>query len=140
MFKEFKKFIMRGNVVDLAVAVVVGTAFNALVQALVKDLFTPLIAALGGQHDFSKLTFAVNGSTFLYGDVINVAISFLSIAVVIFFFVVQPLNKLQERAKRNKTSEDPTEKKCPECLSTIPIKATRCAFCTAKQPADKAKA
>jgi large conductance mechanosensitive channel len=135
MFKEFKKFIMRGNVVDLAVAVVVGTAFNALVQALVKDLFTPLIGALGGQHDFSKLTFELNGSTFLYGDVINVAISFLSIAIVIFFFVVQPLNKLQERAKRNKTTEDPTDKKCPECLSTIPIKATRCAFCTAKQPA-----
>lgn len=135
MFKEFKKFIMRGNVVDLAVAVVVGTAFNALVQALVKDLFTPLIAALGGQHDFSKLTFEIHGSTFLYGDVINVAISFLSIAAVVFFFVVQPLNKLQERAKRNKTAEDPSEKKCRECLSTIPIKATRCAFCTSKQPA-----
>lgn len=135
MLQEFKRFIMRGNVVDLAVAVVVGTAFNALVQALVKDLFTPLIAALGGQHDFSKLTFEIHGSTFLYGDVINVAISFLSIAAVVFFFVVQPLNKLQERAKRNKTAEDPSEKKCRECLSTIPIKATRCAFCTSKQPA-----
>lgn len=135
MFKDFKKFIMRGNVVDLAVAVVVGTAFNSLVQALVKDLFTPLIGSIGGQHDFSKLTFQLHGSTFLYGDVINVAIAFLSIAAVVFFFVVQPLNKLQERANRNKTPEDPTEKKCPECLSKIPIKATRCAFCTSKQPA-----
>jgi large conductance mechanosensitive channel len=132
MLKEFKKFILRGNVVELAVAVVVGTAFNALVQAMVKDLFTPLIGAIGGQHDFSKLTFQLNGSTFLYGDVINVAISFLSIAAVVFFFVVQPLNKLQERAKRNKTVEEPTDKKCPECLSVIPKAATRCMYCTTK--------
>lgn len=137
MFKEFRKFIMRGNVVDLAVAVVVGTAFNALVQALVKDLFTPLIAAIGGQHDFSKLTFQLHGSTFLYGDVINVAISFLSIAAVVFFVVVQPVNKIQERANRKKTPEDPSDKKCPECLSVIPKAATRCAFCTSKQPALK---
>jgi large conductance mechanosensitive channel len=137
MLKDFKKFILRGNVVELAVAVVVGTAFNALVQALVKDLFTPLIGAIGGQADFSKLTFQIHNSTFLYGDVINVAISFLSIAVVVFFFVVQPLNKLQARANRNKTTEEPTEKKCPECLSTIPKAATRCAFCTSKQPASK---
>jgi large conductance mechanosensitive channel len=134
MFKEFKKFIMRGNVVDLAVAVVVGTAFNSLVQALVKDLFTPLIAAIGGQHDFSKLTFEIHGSTFLYGDVLNVLISFVSIAAVVFFVVVQPINKVQERANRKKTPDDPTEKKCTECLSTIPLKATRCAFCTSKQP------
>jgi large conductance mechanosensitive channel len=139
MLKDFKKFILRGNVVELAVAVVVGTAFNALVQALVKDLFTPLIGSIGGQADFSKLTFVVHNSTFLYGDVINVAISFLSIAVVVFFFVVQPLNKLQARANRKKTAEEPTEKKCPECLSTIPKAATRCAFCTAKQPALKTK-
>ena len=132
MLKEFKKFILRGNVVDLAVAVVVGTAFNALVQALVKDLFTPLIAAVGGQHDFSKLTFEVNGSTFLYGDVINVALSFLSIAAVVFFVVVQPLNRIQERAKKNKTPEEPTDKKCPECLSVIPKAATRCMYCTTK--------
>jgi len=137
MFKEFKKFIMRGNVVDLAVAVVVGTAFNAVVQAVVKDLFTPLIAAIGGQHDFSKLTFSLHGSTFLYGDVINVVIAFLSVAAVVFFFVVQPINRLQARASRNKTPEDPSEKKCPECLSTVPIKATRCAFCTTKFSAAK---
>lgn len=134
MFKEFKKFIMRGNVVDLAVAVVVGTAFNALVQALVRDIFTPLIGAIGGQHDFSKLTFQIHNSVFLYGDVINALISFVSIAAVVFFFVVQPLNKLNERAKRLKNPEEPSDKKCDECLSTIPKAATRCAFCGVKQP------
>jgi large conductance mechanosensitive channel len=132
MLAEFKKFIMRGNVVDLAVAVVVGAAFNNVVQAVVKDIITPLIAAIGGQHDFSKLTFKLHGSTFLYGDVINFVISFIVIAAVVFFLVVQPLNKLQARAARNKKPEDPTDKKCPECLSTIPVNATRCAFCTSK--------
>ena len=132
MFKEFRKFILRGNVVDLAVAVVVGAAFNSVVQGLVKDLITPLIAAIGGQPDFSKLTFQINGSTFLYGDLINAIISFLIIAATIFFFVVQPINKLQARVNRNKTTEDPSEKKCPECLSEIPVKAIRCAFCTTK--------
>jgi len=132
MFKEFKKFILRGNVVDLAVGVVIGGAFGAVVTAVVRDLFTPLIAALGGQHDFSRLHFIVNGSTFLYGDLINVLISFLSIAAVIFFFVVKPLNKLQSLANRNKTPAEPTDRKCPECLSEIPKAATRCAFCTTK--------
>lgn len=130
MLKDFKKFIMRGNVIDLAVAVVVGAAFNNLVQAVVKDLITPLIAAIGGQHDFSQLKFEVNKSTFMYGDVINFVISFLVIAAVVFFLVVQPINKLQERAKRNKTPEEPTDKKCPYCLSTVPKAATRCPFCT----------
>jgi large conductance mechanosensitive channel len=132
MFKEFRKFILRGNVVDLAVAVVVGAAFNSVVQGLVKDVITPFIAAIGGQPDFSKLTFQLNGSTFLYGDFINAVISFLIIAATIFFFVVQPINKLQARVNRNKTTEDPSEKKCPECLSEIPLKATRCAFCTTR--------
>lgn len=132
MLKDFKQFIMRGNVVDLAVAVVIGAAFGAIVTALVKDLVTPLIAAIGGQPDFSNLTFTVNKSKFMYGDFINAIVSFLLIAAVIFFFVVQPLNKLQQRAARNKKPEDPTEKKCPECLSTINVKATRCAFCTSK--------
>jgi large conductance mechanosensitive channel len=135
MLKDFKKFILRGNVVDLAVAVVVGAAFNSVVQAVVKDLITPLIAAVGGQHDFSKLTFSIHGSTFMYGDVINFIISFLVVAADVFFFVVQPINKIQERANRNKTPEDPSEKKCPYCLSEIPVKATRCAFCTSKLPA-----
>lgn len=132
MLKDFKKFIMRGNVVDLAVAVVVGGAFGAVVSALVKDLITPLIAAIGGQHDFSKLIFRVHGSTFMYGDFINAIVAFLAIATVVFFFVVQPLNKLQSLANRRKTPDEPTERKCPECLSDIPKAASRCKFCTAK--------
>jgi large conductance mechanosensitive channel len=132
MLKDFKQFILRGNVIDLAVAVVIGAAFGAVVTALVKDFVTPLIAAIGGQPDFSALTFTLNGSKFMYGDFLNAVISFLLIATVVFFFVVQPINQMLKRAARNKTPEDPTEKKCPECLSEIPIKATRCAFCTSK--------
>lgn len=132
MFKEFKKFVLRGNVVDLAVAVVVGTAFTAVVNALVRDFFTPLIAAFRGHHDFSGMHFVLHGSTFAYGDFVNTVISFLSIAIVVFFFVVQPINKLQNMAVRNKTPEESTKRKCPECLSEIPKAATRCAFCTAK--------
>jgi len=132
MLSDFKKFILRGNVVDLAVGVVVGAAFTSVVQAVVKDIITPLIAAIGGQPDFSKLYFNINDSKFMYGDFINALISFLIVSAVIFFLVVQPLNKLTARANRSKTSEEPTEKKCPECLSTIPKDATRCAFCTAK--------
>jgi large conductance mechanosensitive channel len=131
MLKDFKKFILRGNVVDLAVAVVVGTAFNALVQALVRDLFTPLLASIGGQHDFSKLTFQLHGSTFLYGDMLNVLISFLSIAAVVFFFVVQPINKFMTHLKPADEVDSPAERKCPECLSGIPAAAKRCKFCTA---------
>lgn len=133
MLKDFKKFILRGNTVDLAVAVVVGAAFSAIVTALVKDLITPLIAAIGGQPDFSKLTFKINGSAFLYGDFINAVVSFMIIAAVVFFLIIQPINKLTSRANRNKTTEEPTEKKCTECLSTIPKAAKRCAFCTSKQ-------
>jgi large conductance mechanosensitive channel len=132
MLNDFKKFIMRGNVVDLAVAVVVGAAFNSVVQGMVKDLITPLIAAIGGQHDFSTLSFTLHGSKFLYGDVINLIISFVVIAAVVFFFVVQPLNKLQSLANKRKTPEEPTERKCPECLSDIPKAASRCKFCTVK--------
>ncbi len=136
MFNEFRKFILRGNVVDLAVAVVVGAAFNSVVQAVVKDLITPLIAAIGGQHDFSTLTFKLHGSTFMYGDVINFIVSFLIVAAVVFFMVVQPLNKLQARANRSKDTEEETEKKCPECLSIVPKAARRCAFCTTKLTAN----
>jgi large conductance mechanosensitive channel len=132
MLKEFKQFIMKGNVVDLAVGVVIGVAFGAVVTALVQDLVTPLIGAFGGQPDFSSLSFTINDSEFLYGHFINALLSFISIAAVIFFFVVKPLNKLQERAARNKTPEDPTEKKCPECLSEIPKAAKRCKYCTTK--------
>lgn len=132
MLQDFKKFILRGNTVELAVAVVIGAAFGAIVTALVKDLITPLIAAIGGQPDFSNLTFTVNHSKFLYGDFINAIISFLIIALVVFFLVIQPINRLMALSNRSKKPEDPSEKKCPECLSTIPVKATRCAFCTTK--------
>ena len=130
MLKEFKEFILRGNVVDLAVAVVIGAAFGTIVNAFVKDLVTPLIAAIGGQPDFSSLSFTVNNSKFMYGDFINTVVSFLIIASVIFFFVVKPINTVLERAKRKKTTDDPTTKKCPACFSEINVKATRCAFCT----------
>ena len=138
MFGDFKKFIMRGNVVDLAVAVVIGAAFGAVVTALVKDFVTPLIAAIGGQPDFSKLHFVIHGSTFMYGEFINALITFLSIAAVVFFFVVQPLNKLQALANRRNAPEEPTERKCPECLSDVPKAATRCKFCTSKLTPKKA--
>jgi large conductance mechanosensitive channel len=131
MLNDFKAFLLRGNVVDLAVAIVIGVAFTAVITAFVEDLVTPLIAALGGEPDFSALDFTINDSTFRYGDFINKVISFLIIAAVIFFFVVQPVNYLMQRAKKE-PPPDPTLKKCPECLSDIPIEARRCAFCTAQ--------
>jgi large conductance mechanosensitive channel len=132
MIKDFKKFILRGNTVDLAVAVVVGAAFGTIVSALVRDIITPLIAAIGGQPDFSKLKFTINGSQFLYGDFLNAVIGFLIIAAVVFFFIVQPVNKLVTRAARKQSTPEPSTIKCPECLSEIPQAAKRCAFCTTK--------
>ena len=132
MFEEFKKFALRGNVVDLAVAVVIGVAFAALVTAFVEDLITPLIAAIIGEPDFSGITFEINGSVFRIGSFINALIAFLSVAVVIFFFVVKPMNLLLARSRREPPA-DPTTKKCPECLSEIPLEARRCAFCTSEQ-------
>ena len=132
MLKDFKQFIMKGNVVDLAVGVVIGVAFGAVVTGLVKDLITPLISAIGGKPDFSALSFTVNNSKFMYGDFLNVLIAFLTISLVVFFLVVRPMNKLQERAARNRVPAAPTDKKCPECLSEIPIAASRCKYCTAK--------
>jgi len=129
MLNDFKAFLLRGNVIDLAVAIVIGVAFTAVIVAFVEDLVTPLIAALGGEPDFSALTFTINGSTFRYGDFINKVLSFLIIAAVIFFVVVQPVNYLVQRAKKE-PPPDPTLKKCPECLSDIPVDARRCAFCT----------
>lgn len=132
--KGFKAFLLRGNVVDLAVGVVIGVAFGAVVTAFVKDLVTPLIAALGGQPDFSKLYFTINNSKFLYGDFINAVIAFLIVAAVIYFFVVMPFTALVSRARKEPPA-DPTTKKCTECLSEIPIGAKRCAFCAQPQPA-----
>lgn len=128
MLKGFKEFILKGNVVDMAVGVVVGVAFGNVVSAMVKDLVTPLIGAFGGTPDFSHLTFTINKSQFLIGDFINALISFLSVSAVIYFFVVVPMNKIMKKMNSGKT-EDPTEKACPECLSLIPIAAKRCKFC-----------
>lgn len=125
--KGFRNFISRGNLIDLAVAVVIGTAFTAVVTAIVADLITPLIAAVGGQHDFSKLTFTVHGSTFKYGAFINALLSFLIIAAVVYFLIVAPMAKITARFKRE---VEVTTRDCPECLSTIPIAATRCMYCT----------
>ena len=131
MLKEFRQFILRGNLVDLAVAVVIGTAFTALVTALVKNLVTPLIAAIAGEPDFSGLAFTINGSQFTYGNFINALLSFLIIAAVVFFLIIKPVNVLMERFQPD-TAVDVTTRGCPECLSDIPREATRCAFCTAR--------
>ena len=128
--KGFKQFLMRGNVVDLAVAVVAGAAFGAVVSALVKDLITPIIAAFVGKPDFSAIQFSINGSKFLIGDFINAVVSFVLIMAAVYFFVVLPVNTLMARLRRGEAPPDPTTKECPECLSTIPIAAQRCAFCT----------
>jgi large conductance mechanosensitive channel len=128
LVQDFKQFLLRGNVIDLAVAVVLGVAFAAVVTSLVEDLLTPLIAAIFGQPDFSALTFTINESTFRYCEFINALISFITIAAALFFFVVIPVNSLVSRARREPTP-DPTTQKCPECLSEIPIDARRCAFC-----------
>jgi large conductance mechanosensitive channel len=133
LFKEFRVFLLRGNVIDLAVGIVIGAAFGAVVTALVKDLITPLIAAIGGQPNFSQLRFTINNSEFLYGDFINAVLSFIIIAAAIFFFIVKPVNALVSRS-RQQPPADPTTKKCVECLSVIPIGAKRCAFCTSPVP------
>lgn len=138
MLKDFRKFILRGNVVDLAVAVVIGAAFGAVVTSLVKDLITPFIAAFGGQPDFSGLSFTINNSKFMYGSFINALLSFLILAAVVFFFVVQPLNKLMSKLKPSDEVEKPSERECPECLSGITAAATRCKYCGAtSKPASK---
>jgi large conductance mechanosensitive channel len=128
LFSDFKKFLLRGNVVDLAVAVVIGTAFTALVKALVADLLTPIIALIFGKPSFGALTFTVNHSHFQYGDFINNLIAFLTIAAAVFFLVVAPINALLAR----RAQADPDEKECPECTSAIPLKARRCPMCTSQ--------
>jgi large conductance mechanosensitive channel len=129
MLKGFKQFILRGNVVDLAVGVVMGAAFGAVVTSVVKDLLTPLIAAIVGKPDFSSIAVEVNGSKLMLGNFLNALISFLLIATAVYFFIVVPVNAIISRARRE-PPPDPTTKKCPECLSEIPIDARRCAHCT----------
>ena len=129
MLSGFKQFILRGNVIDMAVGVVIGAAFATVVSAFTKDLLTPLIAALVGKPDFSAISFAINGSTFAVGDFINAAVSFLLVAAAVYFFVVTPVNLLITKMRKAPAPADPTTKKCPECLSEIPIDARRCAHC-----------
>jgi large conductance mechanosensitive channel len=130
MLSGFKQFILRGNVVDLAVGVVIGAAFGSVVAAFTKDLLTPLIAALIGKPDFSSISFTVGASVFPIGDFINALVSFLLIAAAVYFFVIIPINALVARMRKAPVPADPTTKKCPECLSEIPIGARRCGFCT----------
>ena len=130
MLSGFKQFILRGNVLDLAVAVVMGAAFTAVVTALVKDLLTPLIAAIVGTPDFSAISLVVNGSRLLIGDFLNAVIAFLMLGAAVYFLVVLPVNSLTARMRRGEAPPDPTTKKCPECLSEVAIGARRCAFCT----------
>ncbi len=130
MFKDFKQFLLRGNVVDLAVGVVVGAAFTTVVNALVSDLLTPFISAIARIPDFSGLKFTLHGSTFMYGHLLNSLISFVLVSSTIFFFVVKPMNLLISRSHNKQKPADPTTRKCPECLSEIPIQAKRCAHCT----------
>ena len=126
----FKQFLLRGNVLDLAVAVVMGGAFGAVVTALVKDLVTPLIAAVAGSPDFSSLAVSVNGSKLLIGDFLNAVIAFCLMAAAVYFMIVLPVNRLMARLNRGEAPPDPTTRKCPECLSEVAIAARRCAFCT----------
>jgi large conductance mechanosensitive channel len=127
LVNDFRAFLVRGNLVDMAVGIVIGIAFAALVTALVKDLITPIIAALAGKHDFSALSFTIHGSRFLYGDFINAVVAFVSIAAAVFFFVVKPVNALTTRLQKEPAAD---VRACPECLSAIPRAASRCAFCT----------
>ena len=127
----FRKFLLRGNLIDLAVAVVIGIAFNAVIQALIADIITPLIAAIGGKPNFGSLSFTVNKSHFLYGSFINALLSFVIIAAVVYFLIVAPAAKITAATERKKEA---TERDCPECLSSIPIGASRCMYCTATVP------
>jgi large conductance mechanosensitive channel len=128
--KGFRTFLLRGNVIDLAVAVVIGAAFGAVVAAFVKDLITPLLAAIGGKPDFSGLFFTINNSRFLYGDFINAVLAFVIIAAIIYYLVIVPMNTLIARSRKEPPA-DPTTRNCPECLSVIALGARRCPYCTA---------
>jgi len=135
LLTDFKKFVLRGNVVDLAVAVVIGTAFTAVVKALVADIVTPIVAAIFGKPNFGALTFTINGSQFGYGDFLNNVLTFLTVAAAVFFLIVAPINALMAR----RAKEVPEERECPECTLAIPLKARRCPQCTAEiEPATAA--
>jgi large conductance mechanosensitive channel len=132
VLKEFRDFVLRGNVVDLAVAVVIGAAFTQVVNAVVADVITPLVGAItGGDEFFASKSFAINGSEFLYGDLINQLLTFVIVAAVVFFAVVKPLNAVMARLRPERPVDKPT-RECPECLSNVPEAARRCAFCTAQ--------
>jgi large conductance mechanosensitive channel len=137
ILKDFRAFILRGNLVDLAVAVVIGAAFTAVVNALVRDIITPIVAAIFGEPSFESLAFTINGSRFAYGDFLNAILTFLIVAAVVFFLVVRPVNYLMDRMRTEPEVESLT-RGCPECLSQIPVDATRCAFCTVEVPPARA--
>lgn len=130
MLQGFKQFILKGNVVDLAVGIIIGASFSAVVNSLVKDVITPFIGLIGGQPNFSAITFSIHNNKFFVGDFINMFLAFFINALVIYFFIVLPMNKFITAIQRKTTTDDPTTKKCPECLSVIPFKARRCGFCT----------
>jgi large conductance mechanosensitive channel len=130
MLQGFKQFILRGNVLDLSVAVVIGGAFGAVITAFVTNILTPLIAAIVSKPDFSAFNLTINGAVISYGIFLNALIAFLLVATAVYFVMVAPMNAWKARAARNAAPADPTSKKCPECLSEIPIAARRCAFCT----------
>jgi large conductance mechanosensitive channel len=129
ILKDFRAFILRGNLVDLAIAVVIGAAFTTVVNAMVRDLITPIIAAIFGEPNFDELTFTINGSVFAYGDFLNALLTFLIVAAVVFFLVLRPINYLMARM-RTEPDVETVNRGCPECLSQIPVAAARCAFCT----------
>jgi large conductance mechanosensitive channel len=129
LLTDFRTFVLRGNVVDLAVGIVIGVAFTAVVQAMVRDILTPLVAAIFGRPDFSALSFRIHGSVFRYGDFLNALIAFVTIAAAVFFFVVKPMNLMTSHFSHRETPE-PTTRRCPWCLMDIPLKARRCGYCT----------
>ena len=133
LLKEFRAFLLRGNIIDLAVAVILGIAFGAVIKALVADILTPIIALIFGKPDFGALSFTINSSHFLYGDFINNLITFATVAAAVFFFVVKPVNVIMERRARGAVEPESETRPCTECLSEIPKAARRCAFCTAQQ-------
>jgi large conductance mechanosensitive channel len=130
MLKGFKEFILRGNLLELAVAFVIGAAFAAVVKALVDDIVMPIVAAIAGKPDFANLQFTIHNSKFLYGAFINAVVAFVLVAFAVYFFIVVPMNRIMARRQRGEAPADPTSKQCPHCLSEVPVAATRCAFCT----------